>query len=746
MVYVESTDGSKHLARALLDQGAQMSFISEALSRQLHFKRSQINLQVTGIGSSKPLMVKGLVTFKIFSYHNPYISFNVHAVVLNKLTTYVPVTDSSITKCSHIKGLNLADPMVHKRLSLDIILGAEIYSQIIESGLIKGPFGAPIAQKTSLGWILTGTILKELSTNSVSLIGLQCKFDEDLYELWRRYVLIEDIPPKICKFTLEDDKCDDFFCRTYQRESEGRYMVRLPFKEPNPDLGDSRTIAYKLFMILEKRFEKNLSFKESYVKCIEEYISLGEMSEITDLNELNSEKGYFLPHHGITREISTSTKFRVVFNASQITNLGVSLNGLLCLGPKLQNDISKILLRWRMYPLVFIADIEKMFRRVWIHPEDRTYQKILWRKSPEDELKTYSLNTVTFGFASSPYLVLRTLLQLKIDEGDRFPLTEDVIEKETYVDDVLSGEFEVETAIDKVHEVDSLFRAGGFVLKKWISNNPEILKYIPEDCKATTSVWEPESEICYRPLGIMWSPMTDCFQIRVQFPHDSKLPTKRSVLSDVARIFDPLGWLSPVTIKSKIFLQELWKLKLEWDDELTDSLLKLWSLHRAELSTLYDIRIPRYLKYSKDVIDCELHGFGDASEKAIGAVIYLRLLFRDDSISVSLLTAKTKVAKLKEVSIPRLELCAAVLLVRLMLHVTSTFDSFSKVIHHFWTDSKNTLFWIQSHPSRWNTFISNRVTEIQTSFPTGYWHHVSGIDNPADCASRGITTSSLKDH
>lgn len=137
----------------------------------------------------------------------------------------------------------------------------------------------------------------------------------------------------------------------------------------------------------------------------------------------------------------------------------------------------------------------------------------------------------------------------------------------------------------------------------------------------------------------------------------------------------------------------------------------------------------------------EMHGFADASERAYAAVLYLRTIVREE-VRVSLLLAKTKVAPLKQLSIPRLELCAASLLVSIASHARSLLTLSSSSVH-LWTDSTVTLGSVQGHPNRWTTFVANRVSEIQRTLPDAHWHHISGESNPADCASRGISPCDL---
>ncbi|RLU19666.1 hypothetical protein DMN91_008223 [Ooceraea biroi] len=184
-------------------------------------------------------------------------------------------------------------------------------------------------------------------------------------------------------------------------------------------------------------------------------------------------------------------------------------------------------------------------------------------------------------------------------------------------------------------------------------------------------------------------------------------------------------------------MQELWVIRLEWDEDLPHELTCRWRSYLQGLTFVSAITIPRWLGYSDSVLDVEIHGFADASQLAMATVVYLRVLRDLDDIHVRLVCSKTRVAPPKHVTIPRLELCAAVLLVRLVTQVRKTLR-FEEASTHLWTDSTVALLWIRSHPSRWKNYVRNRVSKIQ-ELSNSRWHHVPGDQNPADIVSRGTT-------
>ncbi|XP_011705795.1 PREDICTED: uncharacterized protein LOC105460994 [Wasmannia auropunctata] len=256
---------------------------------------------------------------------------------------------------------------------------------------------------------------------------------------------------------------------------------------------------------------------------------------------------------------------------------------------------------------------------------------------------------------------------------------------------------------------------------------------------------EWEADAGHSMLGLQWHPRKDTFAYRVQPCDRKERVTKRSVLSDTARLYDPLGWLAPVVVQAKMTMQTLWQQRIEWDQPVSAEDDLAWRRFRGELPLLEKVRVPRWLGIGRAHQSAELHGFADASERAYAAVLYLRVVDDRGESRVSLLQAKTRVSPLRQVSLPRLELSAAALLVRLIERMQDSLDVPVTGVH-LWSDSTVTLAWIRGHPSRWTTYVANRVAEIQRALPDALWHHVSGEENPADCASRGLLPSELLQH
>ncbi|GFY29730.1 uncharacterized protein TNCV_1813081 [Trichonephila clavipes] len=407
--------------------------------------------------------------------------------------------------------------------------------------------------------------------------------------------------------------------------------------------------------------------------------------ELVPKNDYAKREAYYLPHHAVLRDSST-TKLRVVFDASAKSTSGT-------------------------FQIAVCADLEKMFRQIRISSEDTNWQRILWRDNPKETVKEYRLTTVTYGTSCAPYLSTRTLTQLAFDERERYPLASFATLHHFYVDDLLSGAATEKEAVELVWQLKEMMKKGGFNLRKWQSNREIVIKEVAENKDLKRVQNDEEIKI----LGIQWNPKSDFFSFSVSLLEERCIYSKRDVLSEIARVFDPLGLLSPCIVFMKILLQELWRLNLEWDEPIPEDLNKQWTTFRKELHLIEKMKIPSNLPQMYRIREYKC------------------------------LTSKTRVAPLKTQSLPRLELCAALLLSNVLQVVLREFPlSIHRTIA--WTDSTITLAWLKTEPYRWQPFVANRVSKIQTTIPSVERCHVSGIENPADLGTRGLLPSQLVAH
>nr|CAI5856921.1 unnamed protein product [Callosobruchus analis] len=623
-----------------------------------------------------------------------------------------------------------------------MLIGADLFYDLLCIGQTKLGPGMPILQRTRLGWIVSGCIPNDaVSCNRKSYCNFSVnnEVNSDVQQQLTRFWEIEELggAPAL---SYEEKMCEQHFDKTTVRNDDGRFMVSIPFKDDVNKLGDSRVLAEKRFLSLERRLEANAVLKEMYKSFMLEYRMLGHMTKVK--NEKDAENTYYMAHHGVMREQSLTTKLRVVFDASAPSSSGYSLNNLQMLGPVVQNDLMSIILRFRTYRFVLCGDVEKMYRQVLIEPHQRSFQRIVWRDDSTLPLETYELNTVTYGTKSAPYLATRCIKELAIQHQSSEPEVAEIIMNCFYVDDMLMGANSFEDAVRLGKGVFDILKGGGFDLRKWSSNNDEILRAMNVSAFSDDSVMINDSE-CFKALGLSWNKKSDTFIFKVSPGGDDKMITKRSILSVISQLFDPMGLISPCVIIAKIILQKLWLEKIDWDSAVSKQLEIEWIKLRDNLVELNKLKICRNV-ICNDALKVELHGFCDASAEAYGAAVYVRSIDTEGKIHVCLLSAKSKVAPLKTISIPRLELCGALILAKLIEKVTDSVKvEFENV--YCWTDSTVVLGWLKTTPNLLKTFIANRVSEIQTleSQKQCQWRHVPTKMNPADILSRGMYPKEL---
>ncbi|XP_070855024.1 uncharacterized protein [Drosophila suzukii] len=530
-------------------------------------------------------------------------------------------------------------------------------------------------------------------------------------------------------------------------------------------IGRSRQIALNRFHALERKLNHRPDFSQQYASTIQEYFDLKQIKEVKGSEEehtrINAQRqlsisACTIPHHAVIKDDSLTTKMRVVYDASCKTSNGRSLNDILCRGPALQNDLGGVILNWRLHRYVFVADITKMYRCIDMHEEDAQYQRIFWRDE-KGLIKEYFLTTVTFGTASAPFTAIRVIHQIASDERERYPLAEHVLKKEIYVDDVQTGHETIDGALKIRNDVIAALQSAGMELKKWASNHPDILESIPTTDLSNSSIFEIDNKDSIKTLGLYWHPNKDGFGFNLKFSLNP-IFTKHSILSTVARLFDPLGYLAPVIIAAKILLKEVWSFRIErkdeppasldWDDPLPDQLAERWRQLIQELPDIEEIHIPRWLGFDlRHVSTLQLHMFCDGSSTAYAACAYLRASCTDGSVQVNLLAARSRVTPVKPLTIPRVELSGALLCTQLADWIVNQLQASHHTISvHYWSDAMIVLYWISGDPRRWKTFVSNRIGAILEASSPSQWRHVLTQENPADCATRGLTPSQLKHH
>ncbi|CAB0034926.1 unnamed protein product [Trichogramma brassicae] len=623
------------------------------------------------------------------------------ADILNKISSSVPSSPCDERQWSYLNGLRLADPTFGQPRHIDVFIGADVYPSIIKPNIIRGGSAEPMAHLSIFGWLVIGPTGSSPIRVHRSLQALVAQDGTDLDELLMRFWTQEEVPiSSSASLTHEEALCEDHFVATHSRDSTGRYVVRLPLKQPATVLGDSLSRARACLRSILTKQDRDPEYKELYKIFMQEYAQLGHMTQVSA--KPSTAPAFYLPHHGVLKLDNVTTKLRVVFNGSAATSSGRSLNDIICTHV---DSLVSAIVRYRHH-----QDVQA---NTCGRKRDVDLQRIVW--VDENSAETHwQLKTVTYGTRAAPFLAIRSLLQLVKDEGHRFPSAVDSLTRGRYVDDIFGGADNDDQLKLVAQDLTNLCMAGGFPLAKWSSSSAAFRAKMPQDTSsAIISLDNCKAKI----LGLYWDTHEDSLKFKIMLPPPQQRISKRSILSEVAQIFDPLGIISPVTIKSKVLLQELWLHKLTWDEEVPESIRSRWMIMRRDFLRLNTLSLPRWLNTSSDSL-IQLHGFSDASQFAICSA--------QESLDPS-------------------TLAAAHLLAKLTRHILDTFN-FPIESTHLWTDSQVTLNWIKSQPARWKDFVRNRVSHIQELVPSAHWRRVPGSGNSADCASRGVTVEQLSEH
>ncbi|XP_065088020.1 uncharacterized protein LOC135709555 [Ochlerotatus camptorhynchus] len=641
IVIMVDNNGIEHPVRALLDSGSECCFATERLLQRMKVRRCKVNLPIAGIGeAATEVHCKFQSTIK--SRISNYVA-TIEAFVLPRITVDLPSISVDASRWSLPTGIQLADPSFYQSGVIDVVLGAEVFFDLFSvAGRIPLGESLPCLVNSVFGWVISGKTSQEHSRSPIVCnVATTAEIQRNMERFWA----IEDDSGVV--HSPAEAYCEKFFSDTVFRCEDGRYMVRIPFKEEVlKKLENNKRTALHRFRLLENRLGRDPKLAIEYKKFMEEYEKLGHMKRI-DESEAASGLAYFLPHHPVIREDSSTTKVRVVFDASCKSVSGVSFNDAMLVGPIVQEDLRAITMRSRMHPIMLIADIAKMYRQILLFLEDCRFHLIFWRQSPEEPIQIYKLKTVTYGTASAPYLATRVLKQIAQDESSNFPLAASAASEDFYVDDFFSGASTVAEAIELRKQMDAMLNSAGMQLRKWASNCPEVLDGIPPENRALKPLVNFDKNQSIKTLGLHWEPCSD--QLKYIVPEAAvdadTIITKRSSLSCIAKLFDPLGLVGPVVVVAKVFMQSLWGLKddndkpYDWDKELPEDMKRRWIEYCSELPRLNDLRINRFILLP-DSISAELHFFSDASLAAYGTCAYIRSTNALGEVKVALLTSR----------------------------------------------------------------------------------------------------------
>ena len=622
------------------------------------------------------------------------------------------------------------DYTLSSEIKVDILVGLDFYWKFVKPQITGCSVEGLMAQSTVFGWVLFGSVPVSQMTAPVMSHPMLCLTvsEQSVKSFWE----LESIG-------ISPDKEDSVLTRFENdlRQVEGRYEVTLPWKSGARErLLDNEKLAKYRLDSLRRRLERDPPLKLRYDAAIQEMCDTSIVEEVP-VDEMACENPvFYMPHRPVVRETAVSTKVRPVFDASAKGYNGISLNDCMEIGPCLLTNLTQILIRFRRWKFALTADIQKAFLQIAVHRDDCDVHRFLW--DCDGQVKVMRFRRVPFGNCSSPFLLNATVQH----HLSLFPASRTVTElqQNLYVDDFLSGCDFVEETCQMIHEACDVMSQGCMTLTKWSSNSTEVADVLQREFKG-----KHLDDDSIKVLGLYWLASSDCFMFHAAVPPEGLCLTKRVVLSWFSRLFDPLGLAAPYIMQAKCLFQELWKLGLQWDDEIPHEFQIQFMRWVDGLKALGQWRIPRNYTGTRwcDIKCLQLYGFGDASPKGYGACVYLRAEMTDGSYVSSLVIAKSKVAPLKQMTLPRLELLGALLCARLVRFVKEALMLSGEVQDRCWTDSMIVLSWIRSDPVRWKTFVSNRVSEIQTLVSVDRWSHCPGSENPADLLTRGVCAEEL---
>ncbi|XP_038165126.1 uncharacterized protein LOC119799356 [Cyprinodon tularosa] len=749
-VWVSRNDSqTEKLVYALLDTQSDTTFVDQEVSNSLKAESCPVKLKLTTmIGRDVVMKSQRVSGLRVRGYSS--------SLYIDLPPTYtkdcIPVNRAHIPTCETAKNWNHLSKVVNEIAPLQdcevgLLIGYNCARAMTPREVIAGGNDEPFAVRTDLGWSIMGCSSPCLDASSAVR---QC-FRVAVKEL-------PSITPGDAIRVLESDFKDaqedgrtasqedilflDKLKNAIKKNSQGHYEMPLPFKE-RPILPDNKQLAIVRLSHLKRKLLRDEDHRKEYIKFMEEVIENGYAEEVHE--EGKEGEKWYIPHHGVYHA-KKPDELRVVFDCSAKYK-GTSLNDHLLTGPDLMNNLNGVLLRFRLNSTAFMCDVEKMFYQFHVKESDQDYLRFLWWKKGDLSVQPqeYRMRVHIFAAASSPGCANYGLKHLATANKDQYPLGSKFIMRDFYVDDGIASVDSTEKAIQLAQEARELCALGGLRLHKFVSNNRAVLESIPSSERSSDvkdlnlNCDDLPSE---RALGIQWHVNSDCLKFSINLKDQPA--TRRGILSVVASLYDPLGFVAPFLLVGKAVLQEMCRRGTNWDDPLTEELRPRWEKWKNDLINIEKLNIPRSyapVEFGK-ATKRELHHFSDASMSGYGQCSYLRLMNEEGKIHCALVMAKSRVAPTKVITIPRLELTAAVISVKTSIVLKEELGD-ADIKEYFWTDSKVVLGYINNEARRFHMFVANRVQKIHQSTTRDQWRYVPSDLNPADHASRGLSIDEL---
>ena len=777
-LYHKDSPERKVLIYALLDDASDSTFIKCETIRDLGLKGPEIKLNLyTMLGKEEICVEKicGLVVQRVDkrveielpkSYSRSSIPFRRNQIPTPEVANEWP----------HLKKIAEKLHPYQSGIDVGLLIGCNCPRAIKPREVILGKGDDPYAVRTLLGWGIIGPVISQqerqleeedmepatchrimsreigsnIRTNLSFIPQVQSKEEINPHAVRKMFEMdFSESSSTQEALSQEDRKFLAIVESGIRHREDGHYEMPLPLRVPAPALPNNREVALRRLNQLKRRFKTDKKYKDDYTAFMEKVLSNGFAEEVPPVEAEASEEGkvWYIPHHGVYHP-KKPAKIRVVFDCSAEFH-NESLNKHLLQGPDLTNNLVGVLCRFRKEPVALMGDIEGMFHQVGVAEQDRDLLRFLWWKDGDltKEPAEFRMTVHLFGATSSPACANYALKMSATDnEKDLGPEAANFVRRDFYVDDGLTSVESVHDAVTLIRNTKEMCRRGGFKLHKFTSSHKEVIEAIPIEDRAEgiqSIDLDKEAIPMERALGVQWCVEKDSFQFRIVLK--DRPCTRRGILSTVSSIYDPLGFVAPVLMEGKKILQELCREKADWDDPVPENIKTRWERWRAELPSLEELSIPRCYKPSDfgRIANAQLHHFSDASTQGYGQCSYLRLVNDEGNIHCSFVIGKARVAPLKPVTVPRLELTAAVVSVKTSAQLQRELD-YEGVEEVFWTDSKVVLGYISNETRRFHIFVSNRVQQIQEQSSPEQWHYVDTKSNPADHSSRGLSPRELQ--
>ncbi|XP_058816672.1 uncharacterized protein LOC131679946 [Topomyia yanbarensis] len=734
---------------AFLDEGSSLTLLDKDIAKELGLNGEVSSLCLnwtSDVSRIEPSSERLTVEIAGGNGTTKYTMSNVRTVDGLKLPAQSLVYEDLVGSFPYLGGLPIES---YRDANPRILIGVEHSKLSVALKKREGRGDEPIATRCRLGWTIHGRIGS--GNQDAAYFNhhvCDCSTDRELHGIVERFFAIDAVLSTVPTIETEDDRRARRILTETTVRVDGGFETGLLWKYDYIEFPRSYSMAEQRLKCLERRMKSNPALRENLVRQLREYQKKGYAHKATETELLAADptRVWYLPLGAVINPKKPG-KVRVIWDAAAKVN-GISLNTMLLKGPDMLTSLPAVLSRYRQRQVAISADIKEMFHQLRIRESDKQSQRFLWREDPSHAPEVFVMDRATFGSTCSPCSSQYVKNRNAVEYAEEFPDAAEAIIDNHYVDDYLDSRDTEDEAVRIAREVKFVHAKGGFEIRNWLSNSTNVLAQLGEMKHSTVKRFvfdKSEEESGERVLGMIWLPHEDVFSFPVTFGEslktlliDSIVPTKRQILKVVMSIFDPMGFLTTFLIHGKLIIQELWRAGVGWDDPIPERVHVQWKRWAAQFPELPKLRIPRcyFPNYHPESYKTlQMHVFVDASETAFACAVYFRIEDRG-VVRCALVASKSKVAPLKALTIPRLELQAAALGCRLAANVEKN-HSLAIAQRFFWSDSTTVLSWIRCmEPRRYTPFVTFRVSDILAQSTVDEWRWVPTAENVADEATK----------